>query len=163
MRIAKTVEYPATPEQVFAVLADPAFQEAKCAATAAVKHKASVDPDAGRTVIRTERILPSDDLPDFARSMVGPTLKVVETQEWGPAAADGSREGTVRMEVAGAPITLTGSLSLSPRGTGAVETVDAELKARMPLIGGKIEKAAAGPIEEAIDVEAATAREWLAR
>ena len=163
MKIAKSIEYAATPLEVFAVLSDVKFQEAKCAATAAVKHSAGVETVGDHTVITTERILPSDGLPDFAKSMVGPTLKVTETQDWGPAGADGSRRGTVSMAVAGAPIALTGTLALAPAGAGAVEQLDAELKAKVPLIGGKIEKAAAPPIEEAIDIEATTAREWLAR
>ena len=102
-------------------------------------------------------------LVEFAKSMVGETLKVTETQDWGPAGADGSRRGTVAMAVAGAPIALTGTLAIAPGGAGTVEQLDAELKARVPLIGGKIEKAAAPPIEEAIEIEATTAQEWLAR
>jgi hypothetical protein len=163
MKIAKTMEYAATPDEVFAVLSDQAFQEAKCAATAALKYTARIVTSGDTTVITTERILPADDLPDFAKSMVGPTLKVVETQSWGPAAADGSRQGTVDMSVAGAPVSLNGTLSLAPSGAGSVEQFDSELKARLPLIGGRIEKAAARPIEQAIAIEASTAREWLAR
>jgi Protein of unknown function (DUF2505) len=163
MKIAKSIEYAATPEEVFAVLSDAKFQEAKCAATAAIRHSASVKTVGDRTVVTTERILPSTGLPDFAKSMVGDTLKVTETQSWGPASDDGSRQGTVEMAVAGAPIALNGTLSLAPRGAGTVETVDAELKAKVPLVGGKIEKAAAPPIEEAIDIEARTAHEWLDR
>lgn len=162
MKIANTAEYSATPDEVFAVLSDPKFQEAKCAATAAIKHKASVETSGDRTVITTERILPSDGLPDFVKSMVGETLKVTETQEWGPASADGSREGTVTMGVAGAPIALQGKISLAPGGAGTIEDLSAELKAKVPLIGGKIEKAAAPPIEEAIAIEVQTAQEWLA-
>ena len=37
------------------------------------------------------------------------------------------------------------------------------LKAKVPLIGGKIERAAAPPIEQAIDIEGETAAQWLAR
>ena len=70
--------------------------------------------------------------------------------------------GTVEMAVAGAPIALKGTVRLAPGGPGTVEQLDAELKAKVPLIGGKIEKAAAPPIEEAIDIEAQTAQEWLA-
>jgi len=163
MKIAKSIEYAATPEEVFAVLSDAKFQEAKCAATAAIRHSASVKTVGDRTVFTTERILPSSGLPDFAKSMVGDTLKVSETQDWGPASDDGSRQGTVEMGVAGVPIVLNGTLSLAPGGAGTVETIDAELKAKVPLIGGKIEKAAAPPIEEAIDIEARTAHEWLDR
>lgn len=163
MKIAKTIEYAANPTEVFEVLSDAKFQEAKCAATAAVKYTADVKTSGDRTVITTMRILPSDGLPDFARSMVGETLKVTETQDWGPASDDGSRQGTVEMGVAGAPISLTGTLSLKPGGAGTIENIDSELKAKVPLIGGKIEKAAAPPIEEAIAIEAETAEKWLAR
>ena len=67
------------------------------------------------------------------------------------------------MAVAGAPIALKGTLMLAPGQGGTVETLEAELKAKVPLIGGKIEKAAAPPIEEAIDIEATTAQKWLKR
>jgi carbon monoxide dehydrogenase subunit G len=163
MKIARTIEYAAPPAEVFAVLADPAFQDAKCAATAAISHSANVETKGDQTIITTERVLPSDDLPDFARSMIGDTLKVLETQTWSGAGSDGSRTGTVEMSVPGAPITLKGKLSLKPSSAGTVETLDADLKAGVPLIGGKIEKAAAPPIEEAITIETQTAKEWLGR
>ncbi len=163
MKIATTMQYAATPQEVFEVLTDQAFQEAKCAATAAIRYTASVTRSGADTVITTERILPSDDLPDFAKNMVGETLKVVETQTWGAASGDGSRTGTVAMVVAGVPVALNGTLALAPGGPGSIEHLEAELKAKIPLIGGKIEKAAAAPIQEAIDIEAATAKEWLAR
>lgn len=163
MKIARTIEYAATPDAVFAVLSDPAFQEAQCAATAALSYSASVEDVGGQTVITTERVLPSDDLPDFAKSLIGDTLKVVEKQSWGAAAADGSRTGTVEMAVPGAPIALKGKLSLTASGAGSTEVLDADLKASLPLIGGKIEKAAAPPIEDAITIETRTATEWLAR
>ena len=163
MKIARTLEYAATPDEVFTVLADQAFQEAKCAATAAIKHTATVSGDGDRTVITTERVLPTRGMPDFARNMVGETLKVTETQDWGPAAADGAREGTLSMSVSGVPVTMKGTLSLAPGGPGSVETLDADLKASLPLIGGKIEKAAAPPVEDAITIEQRLAAEWLAR
>ncbi|HET8766079.1 DUF2505 domain-containing protein [Phycicoccus sp. M110.8] len=163
MKIARTLEYAATPDEVFAVLADVAFQEAKCAATGAISYTASVTAEGDATVIRTERELPADGLPDFARSMVGNTLKVVETQTWQAAGADGARTGTVAMTVPGAPITLKGTLALESGGPGTVEHLDGDLKASIPLVGGKIEKAAAPAIEDAITIEGKTAHEWLAR
>ncbi len=163
MKIAKSIEYAASPEEVFAVLTDQAFQEAKCAATGAIRHTATVRTDADRTVITTERVLPTSGMPDFAKNMVGETLKVTETQDWGPADGNGSREGTVSMAVAGVPVALKGTLSLAPGGAGTVEAIDADLKASVPLIGGKIEKAAAPPVEDAITIEQRVAQEWLAR
>jgi len=163
MKIARTLEYAATPHQVFTVLADQAFQEAKCDATAAVKHTATVGAEGDRTVITTERVLPTRGMPDFAKNLVGETLNVIETQDWGPAAADGTREGKLSMSVAGVPVTMKGRLSLAPGGPGAVESLDADLRASLPLIGGKIEKAAAPLVEDAIAIEHRLAAEWLAR
>ena len=70
-----------------------------------------------------------------------------------------ARAGTV--ELAGAPIDLAGTLSLAPTGRGSVETVDGDLKARVPLLGGQIEKAAAPALESAIRVERETGQAWL--
>ena len=39
MKLTKSAEYHASPEEVFAVLSDPGFASAKCAATAAIKHR----------------------------------------------------------------------------------------------------------------------------
>ena len=144
MKITKAAEYHATPEQVFAVLSDKAFQNAKCAATAAIEHEATVEANGERTVITTERMLPSHGLPDFARSLVGPTLKVVETQDWGPANADGSREGHRRHGGRRRPDVPEGHRVASSRAARArSSTSTPSSRRRCPLIGGKIEKAAA--------------------
>jgi hypothetical protein len=44
-----------------------------------------------------------------------------------------------------------------------VESVEGDLKARMPLFGGQIEKAAAPAIESAINIEREIGQAWLAR
>ena len=44
-----------------------------------------------------------------------------------------------------------------------MQVLDAELKANVPFIGGKIERAAAEPIQGAIEIETGLLREWLAR
>jgi hypothetical protein len=161
MKISHIVEFPASPDEVFDMLSEPHFQEAKCGATAAIEHAVSVELSGHRTIIKTERVLPTRGLPDYARSMVGDTLKVGETQDWGPAADDGSREGTIDLEIHGAPISLVGTVRLEPGGAGTVQHIDADLKARVPFIGGKIEKAAAPPIEAAIEIEHSTGVKWL--
>jgi hypothetical protein len=164
VRVARREQLDATPEAVYAVLTDPAFQEAKCEATTAGDgHSVDVAPGPVAARVRTERQLPSDGLPDVARSFVGDTLTVVEVQDWSAAGPDGLRESTVDMHVKGAPLTLKGFLRLEPDGAGTVEVIDTELKANVPFIGSKIERAAADPIEAAITIEIRLLREWLAR
>jgi uncharacterized protein YndB with AHSA1/START domain len=163
MKISATIDYASTPQEVFAMLADEDFQARKCAANGARHHTVSIRAQGERTIIVTTRDLPTDGLPQFVRSMVGDTLAVTETQDWGPPDADRARSGTLTVHIADAPIDLAGTLSLAPGGEGSVETVEGDLTARIPLIGDKIEKAAAPAIQSAIRVESETGKAWLAR
>jgi hypothetical protein len=165
MKISATLDYAATSQEVFAMLADEEFQARKCQATGALSHTVSISRDGDRTVIVTNRDLPTDHFPDFIKKMVGATLTVTETQDWGPADPDGARQGTLTVDIVGSPIDLTGSLSLGPAGAGSngsVESVDGDLRAKIPLLGGRIEKAAAPTIESAIRAERETGQVWLA-
>lgn len=162
MKISATIDYAASPQDVFAMLADQDFQTRKCAATGAHRHTASIRTQGDRTIIVSTRDLPTDDFPHFVKNMVGPTLAVTETQDWGPPGTDGTRLGRLTVDIPGTPIDLAGTLSLAPGGQGSVETVEGDLKARIPLIGHKIEKAAAPAIQSAIRVESETGKAWLA-
>lgn len=163
MRITTSYEYPASPQDVFAMMADPAFQAAKCEATHPLSHTEAVTPKGDQTEIVTARVLPTDGFPDFARSMIGPKIKVTETLMWSPASIDGSRTGTITIGIGEAPVGMNGTLRLSPTATGSRVDIDGELKARIPLVGGKVEKAAEGPIRAAVDKEQEVGRAWLAR
>ena len=164
MRLTTREELAGTVDEVHALLTDRAFQEAKCAATTD-DGTYTVDIGGGPSGqrVRTERQLPSDTLPDIARSFVGANLTIIEVHDWTGPAADGSRESSLDIHVKGAPLTIKGTLRLEPSGSGCVEVLDANLKANVPLIGGKLEKAAADPIHTAIDIETRLLREWLAR
>ena len=161
MKITARFDYAATPQQFLAMLTDSDFQNRKCIATGALSHSVSVSAQGDRTLIVNHRDMPTDGFPDFVKSMVGATLAVTETQDWGPPGTGGAREGTITVDLGGAPLDLVGVLSLAAAGRGSLESVDANLKAKIPLLGGKIEKAAAPAIESAISVERETGQTWL--
>ncbi|HET7399987.1 MAG TPA: DUF2505 domain-containing protein [Intrasporangium sp.] len=161
MKITKTVDYAAPTDVVYAMLTDPAFQERKCVEAGALRHDVTITAQGEGSRILTRRDLPTQGLPDFAKSLVGSTLAITETYRWGGAGADGSRDGDLTVEVAGAPIAMRATVRLAPSGTGSSLTVDGELKASIPLLGGKIEKAAAPAVTDAMDSEYRTAQEWL--
>ncbi len=164
MQLAATIEYPATPGQVFAMLTDRAFQEEVCLATGAVRHEVGIEESTdGGVTITTSRTLPSDPLPDFVRRFAGDTLTVLRVDRWGPPDADGARAGGVVVEITGAPVRLTGRITLAADGAVARQQVGGDLKAAIPLIGGKVEKAAQAPILAAIDKEQEIGNDWLAR
>ena len=163
MRLKAELRYDSEPAEVFAMLTDPAFQERKLAATGALEQHVEVATrDDGGAVVTTRRTMPTDQVPDLVRNLVGRTLTIVQVEDWAPAAGGGGRAGTVTAEVSGAPVRLTGTLRLAASGAGTVETLDGELKAKVPIIGGRIERAAEPAITAAIEVEEREGRAWLA-
>ena len=164
MKVTAQIRYAADPATTFAMLLDEGFQEQVCRATGAMSFEVSVDAgtSGGGATIRTSRRLPTDGFPDFVQKFVGDTVQVDRADTWGPAAADGSRDGTIVVEIKGAPVRLSGTLTLRPGGPGAVEDVQAELKAAVPLVGGRIEKAVEPTIRAAVATEEKVGARWLA-
>ncbi|HET7305223.1 MAG TPA: DUF2505 domain-containing protein [Segeticoccus sp.] len=162
MKIESTVAYPAPPETVYAMLTDQSFQERKCRATEARSHEVSIESRDGRTVVTTVRQMATEglDMPSYAN--VGPTLTVKEISDWGPASAEGTREGTIQVQLVGLPLQMNGTLALTATADGTTETIDADLKCSIPLLGSKIEQMASPAIRSAIDVEERLGHKWLA-
>ena len=161
MRITESADLPASPDEVFATRATEEFQEEKCERSSSAEHTVAISQAAGRTVITTTRAMPTESLPDAVRSAVGEHLMIHETQDWGPANPDGSRFARIDIKVQGAPVTLQGTLRLTPTDTGSHQSLEAELKASIPFLGGKVERAAAPAIKHGFDLEAQILNEWL--
>jgi Protein of unknown function (DUF2505) len=153
-----------TVDEVHTLLIDPAFQEAKCAATTNDGvYTVKVGGGADGHRVHTERQLPADGLPDMARSFVGDHLTIIEVLDWSASGPDGARASLVDIHIKGAPLTMKGTVRLEPHGDESLWLLEADLKANVPLIGGKLERAAAEPINAAIGIEIGLLREWLAR
>ncbi len=73
------------PAAVFAMLRDPEYVQAKCAATGSLETTVDVNatPD-GAVTITSTRVLPAD-VPAPAKKFVGETISATETQEWSAA------------------------------------------------------------------------------
>lgn len=160
MQFTAEIRYDAAPEVVYAMLVDPQFQNEVCTATGALDHSVDIEPAGDGATITTTRKLAADDLPDFVRTFVGSTLDVMRVDHWGPPTADGARQGTVVVEIHGAPVRLTGTIVMAAEGGGTVERVSGELKASVPLIGGKVERAAEPAIRAAIAKEQEIGATW---
>ncbi|MEO7070110.1 MAG: DUF2505 domain-containing protein [Nostocoides sp.] len=158
MMLTTSGEFAAPCDQVFAIIGDTEFQTSIADTPGS---SAAVATRGDRTVVTSHRVLPTDDLPDFVRTFVGSHLKLTEVQDWGPAAADGSRSGVLTLTIDDVPIRLDGTLSLSPAGSGSVQSVTGELRARIPLVGGKVEQSAAPALKAGIELEFAAIRQRL--
>lgn len=95
-------------------------------------------PDGG-VVLRATRGLPSG-IPGFLEKVLPADGRAAQTDTWGPAQPDGSRAGTWRAEVPGAPVDVHGTMTLVPTATGCDYAIDGSAKVKIPLIGGKAEK-----------------------
>lgn len=161
MRITEALDYATAPEAVFAMMTTKAFQAQKCADAGALSHDAAISRSGEKTRILVNRDLPTDRLPDFAKSLVGQTLSITETWVFEAAHVDGGHNGSLRVEVKGTPIVLQAAVVLAPNGAGTLITIDGDLKASIPFFGGKIEKAAAPAVVGALRNEQRTGSHWI--
>jgi hypothetical protein len=146
------------------MLADVGYARARVEASGAHVEQADVTGSpAGAFTVTTRRSLPTDQIPAQARSFVGSTLEVRQVEAWeAPARDDGTRHGTVVVEISGAPVRLTGTVTLAPDGSGGSRvTYDGELKASVPLFGSAIEQAAVGAVRSALEAEQDAGARWL--
>lgn len=161
MRIDRSWGLPANPDTVYAMLTDPAFSERVGAATGAVECSAEVIPfEEGHEVV-VRRSLPTDRVPGAMQRLVGSRLQVTETSRWSGPDADGARRAELDVDIDGAPVRYRGSIDLEPHAQGSSLTVEGDLKAGIPLIGGQIERAAAPALAGALEVEERESRAWL--
>jgi hypothetical protein len=107
----------------------------------------------GGLVLAVSRELP-EGAPGFLTKLLPKDGRVVQTDEWAPDDGSGTRSGTWRVELAGAPARLGGTMRIEPvriepvriepvriepGGTGSAYLVVGEAKVSVPLVGGKAE------------------------
>jgi len=159
-----TQNFTGSPSEVFFVLSQEDFILAKCAATGSLSTQVSVikNRDGQVETLTSVRVLPAD-LPAPAKSLVGDTITVTETQVWSAPGPDGGRTATVTVKFSG-PMGFTGTLELAATQTGNTTiTSRGKFTANVPFIGGKIEKVAAEQTQRYLSAEERVAGEWLAR
>ncbi|HEY8458305.1 MAG TPA: DUF2505 domain-containing protein [Actinopolymorphaceae bacterium] len=165
MDLHREIRYRADVPAVYQMLTDQDFVRRRVEASHALRHKVTIEPDGGGCRTRTHQVLPAE-VPDFVKKFVGDEIQLDEVVTWQAPDADGSRQGRLQVDVVGAPVTLRGTIRLVPDrdsgGTGTRQLIDAELKASVPLIGRKIEEAAAPAVLAGFDVMERVGNAWLA-
>ena len=160
-KISRIDKYDASPDQILAMLQDPAYVEGKYQAlgdvsSTVVEHT----PGDGTLVLKMDRTVPAD-LPGFAKKVMGDTNQIVQSENW-TKTADGYTTD-VHIEFPGKPLGISGKLEI--KGTGEATSdwhVNMECKASVPLIGGKLEGVLEKETLESLDKEYAFNKEWLA-
>ena len=111
--------------------------------------------------VRTSRVV-DVDLPGFARKVLSPTNTMSQTDEWSRS-GDGSWDGTVQVEVQGAPVRMSATMRLVPEGEVSTMHVTVSMSVKVPLVGGRIaDWAGKNDVPRTMAAEFAAGDAWLA-
>jgi Protein of unknown function (DUF2505) len=156
-RVGHTMTYRGTTvDDVYAMLADPAYRKAVSDYQKAVDFSCEVTPGTGATKVRLEQAYGTDRIPSFARRMVGSEIRFVQEETWAsPAGAD------IHVTIPGKPGDMAGTTSLTQSGADVVQQTDLDVKVSIPLVGGKVEDLIAGFLDKAFDAENKVGVKWL--
>lgn len=155
MDLQTTLAYDAPPEDVLAMMLEPAFWDRVAERTGAVTSETSVEGTATGTCVRTEEVQETAGVPAFARKIAGDRTRVVKHLTWH------GLDCSVEIESPGKPTSICGSAALVPDGSGTRLTYDLDVRATVPLIGGKIEKLVVQLTTEGFEREHAAGVAWL--
>ena len=150
------LSYDAPPDQVFEMLADPAFREKVSAAMDVVSADVSLERSGDGFTLVNDQVQRTTGLPSFAKKFAGDTTRAVQREEWSDASG-----GTLAIETPGKPTSMKGTIALVSSGSGTTEVVELTIKAKVPLIGGKLEGLMAEQVRDGMDTEHAVGVAWL--
>lgn len=157
MHLSYQHSYPASPDDVVALMANPDFITDVAEHAGATSHSVRIE---GRTT-HMEMGLPA---PSEVRKFVGSTINVTEKLTWGDPDADGVRRGTIEFAVAGMPVNVTANAVLKPTGVAtSAATYEGDLNVKIPFVGKKVEAQVAPSINDAFAGLERRATDWLTR
>ncbi len=156
MHLINRQEFPADPARVHAMVTDEDFL------AHAAAELGSPDARVAATGARTA-VEASIETPPEIKAFVGPRLTIMQETTWAEPAPDGSRTGSIDLTAPGAPVSVRGTAVLAPTPDGSAITYEGDLVVKVPLLGGRIEAAAAPTILEAFEAQGRVGRAWLAR
>jgi uncharacterized protein YndB with AHSA1/START domain len=157
MEFRTELSYDASPDEVYAMLSDPAFREQVAQAQEVVSVDVRLTPsDEGFSLVN-DQMQNTKDLPAIAKKIAGDTTQAVITEEWSSTSG-----GSISITAPGKPTKAEGTITLKAAGTGTTELVELDVKVKVPLIGGKLEQLMADNIDSGFDVEHQVGQAWLA-
>ncbi len=157
MKIRHEIGYDADPADVYAMLADPAFRQKSCDAMGVLSCDIRIEPSDDKMTVVIDQVQPTQGVPTFAKAFTGDTTRAVQTEEW----SDRTR-ATLFVRTPGKPAEIDGRLTLTADGSGTVETFEGEVRAKVPLVGGKLEALMADLFKAGMDKEHKAGIAWLA-
>lgn len=156
MRYRRELSYEAAPDDVFAMLADPAFRERVGAEQGVASIDVRLTRDGPGFSLVIDTLQDTAGLPAIARKIAGDTTQAIVREEWADATG-----GTVEITAPGKPTKAVGTVGLSPSATGTTYVLELDVTVKVPIIGAKLEKVMADNIEQGLSTEHSVGTAWL--
>jgi len=161
-RLALSRTYPHGVPAFAAALADPDFHRVKLDVdgTGRIDVVAFERRDPGRVRVVLRQPVPPGQIPAVVERLLAGVLVIERTEEWTltPRRCD----GRARVVVPGTPISAGGTMSVVPDGDGSRLSVDLDITAAVPLLGGGIERQVVTGIRGLTGSEHDRISRWLA-
>jgi hypothetical protein len=157
MKFDIKARYPAPTAVVLKMFMDKDFHQKKLGVlgiqkSRVLEHKASGDD----FQIKIERKVPLD-APGIVKKFVPAEATVVSEERWNRA----SRTGAVKVEPAGIPVEIRSAVKFADDAKGCTVTYAFDVTAKVPFVGGALEKFIAGDMESKFAEEAKAAATLL--
>ncbi len=164
MHLNVVLNYDLSVDEVVDLQCDEGFLQFKADETKTVLLAADViRHDGGAVTSAVRRTMTSDLIPANLRAFVGNQLEVRQTEAWAePELSPGTRHGTFALEITGAPVRISGSMTVRAADAGAVLEYAGDVVASVPLFAATVETAVGQAITQVLVDEEALARQWLA-
>ena len=154
---------PAGVEQILAAFGDEGYWHDRIAefgGGATTLDTLEVDADGG-VVVSTTQDLRNDLLPGPLTKVFRGSLTLVRSETW-RRRGDGEVAGTVTIDASGVPGDGVGNAALQPRPDGSRLTFTGTIEVKIPLVGGRVEKAICDQIVAEIPQLTRFTSDWIA-
>jgi hypothetical protein len=135
------------------LLTDEAFLGELMTASGSIRPKVEVSHLASSTNVSIQREF-QGEWPSLVAGLIGETLQINERRTWNAADPNGEIDGTIEMHVQGQPVTMTGTIRVSPTASGCTARISGQIQAKVPFIGGMVEKIVLEQVQAGIALEA---------
>jgi hypothetical protein len=156
MKFQHELTFDASVDDVRAMVLAPAYWDTVAQATGALSSKTTLTESGSSVELVTDEQQKVVGVPGFAKKFVGESTRSIKTLRW-----TGDNASFV-VETPGKPTSLSGTASITAAGSSTTLRYDLDVKASVPLIGGKLEKLVADLTVEGFDKEHAAGVAWLA-
>lgn len=166
-RLALSRAYPYGVAAFATALADPEFHRVKLDVDGSGRielvafDRADGAPDTRRVRVVLRQPVPPGQVPFVVERLLSGVLVIERTEEW--VLTPGGCDGRARVSVPGTPITAEGSMRVTAEEAGSRLSVDLDITAAVPLLGGGIERAVVTGIRGLTGGEHDRISRWLER